>query len=704
MNLLTTDLYKGLNRNNSNLITFAASPKEKIKKTAGVKTEEQKPSIDFESKDMQIIVDGAKKAGVSLTEFIINKCATRVEAEKSVKTSVGRTEITTLIDGGQIFPKALEMVKSAQKSVQLEMFEFQNEDDVDRHPLGGAEAVPGSEEQQQLYDAIIEKNREFKEKNDGSRVQVILDASKWPGDANGKGDKFYNNLKMLKRLLDEDVDVVIYPRSSQGGTKIQHVKLLAVDGEKVMIGGENWGNHSPVNHDACVLIETKDEFKGQGSEVDNIIDVLFNKDWKFACKMIGLCGAMKEEEKHPNLKLIKDEVLPEAKEFMEVVGKLLDNPEYQKKLTKGEFYLPEVKPIENPAIKVLVNSPSEYFEHEIYPEEWDNESIRTYLIGKTDENGQEIKGKLDDPNTNYLRAELFVLSHKEIVDKVIQRHQEGSLDAKILVSPDLLEKFPLLNEPYDQLREAGVPIETFKVNEELNQRLHCKWAVLGHKDGDKLSNLDLLIGSANWSAAGLENNSYTGIRDDYPSNDTNIMDEIEISYKTDVEKSENEVKNDHKIYLGHELKSIFTPREKEEGEEKVLDPKTLFLNLKDNRKILKDREKALFEGQADYGEDHEEALEKIRNLQGHYELVADSLKQLAKYKRGNHEGAVVISNDETANTFVRQFNKDWAFTKVQKTPVSFTGNKRFQNTLYLPIKPNLPVKLESPGRMLNKVV
>lgn len=692
MNLMTMNLYKGFNRNNSNLITFKASTAPEPQKT-------ENTSINVDPKLAALLTSLSAKHSMTISDLIKSQISNKVEPEKSITAQVGRTNVTTLIDGEQIFKRALKEVKAAKKSIQIEMFEFQNKDDFDKHPQGGAETVKGSKQQQQLYDEIIKKRHE------GVKVQVILDASKWAGDADGKGGKFYNNLKMAKRLLDEGVDVAIYPRSSQGGTKIQHVKLLAVDSNKVMIGGENWGNHSPVNHDACVLIQTQNKFKGQGSEVDNIIDTLFNKDWQFSCKMMGLYGAMTEKETHPNLKIIQREILPEAKEYMAVIGNLFNDPKYKEKLKAPEFCSPEVKPVKNPAIKVLVNSPSEYLDNEIYPKDFDNESIRTHLLGKKDDKGNEIeKGKLNDPNVNYLRAELFVLSHKEIVEKIIERHKAKTLDAKILVSPDLLEKFPFLNKPYQKLREAGVPTETFKVNEELHQRLHCKWAVLGHKDEKKLDNLELLIGSANWSAAGLENNSKTGIRSDYKLDNAKLLNKINHSYRTSVEAAENEVRKNKEICPVNKLQSIFTPRVKVEGEKAVLDYKVLSANLKANKKSLNAREKALFIGQAEQGENHEKALASIRKLQGCYQLVGESLNRLTKYKRGNHEGAIVISNDAIAQTFVRQFEKDWKYTQIKKEPIAFTANNKLHNTLYLPVKSNSPVKLDSSGLILNKVI
>ena len=676
MNLITTNLNKVLNRNVSNPIAFTASDNDNKKEipvlvpTQNRLKGEDSPVFMYAEVAARLIKaanNSAQSVSELVNKLLFSKLA-KVEPEKSVTAEVGKTNVTTLIDGGQIFPKALEWVEGTKKGdcIQIEMFEFQNKDDADKHhPLGGADAVDGSKEQQKLYDTIIKKSKE------GVKVQTILDASKWPEDGFGRKEKFYNNLNMVKRLIDAGVDVAIYPRSTQGGTKIQHVKLLAIHskstGNKVMIGGENWGNHSPVNHDACVAIETQDKFKGQGSEVDNIIDTVFNKDWKFAWNMTGLYGAMTGKEQHSNLKIIKG-ILPEAAEYMKVIGEIYNDPKYRERFTKGEFYLPEVKPVKDPAIKVLLNSPVEYKTHGIYDKNMDNESIRTYLLGKKGDKGQEIQGKLNDPNMNYLRAELFVLTHKEVKEKIIERHKSGTLDAKILVSPDLLQKFPYLKPVYQELRKEGVPVEAFKVNEELKQRLHCKWAVLGHKDKDQAEpdKLELLIGSANWSALGLENNNGKGMRKDYVLHNKAILKQIDEKFKKDILTLEKAIKSDPK--MDKNMQSIFT--------NKGLD----YNKILENKKALNRKEKELFEQQIELNNtSNDESLKKIRALVGTYHLVEDFVNKKAKYKRGNHECAIVVENQDIAKTFVRQFEKDWEFTINKKEDLAFSANTRKPN-------------------------
>jgi phosphatidylserine/phosphatidylglycerophosphate/cardiolipin synthase-like enzyme len=98
-------------------------------------------------------------------------------------------------------------------------------------------------------------------------VQVILDPS--PGfDASKESEK----KKALKELRAAGVKVLFYPTTGSRG-QINHVKLLIVDGKQVLMGGMNWGTHSPYNHDLDLKIE--------GPAV-NYYEDLFAQDWKIS--------------------------------------------------------------------------------------------------------------------------------------------------------------------------------------------------------------------------------------------------------------------------------------------------------------------------------------------------------------------------------------------------------------------------------------
>jgi phosphatidylserine/phosphatidylglycerophosphate/cardiolipin synthase-like enzyme len=120
------------------------------------------------------------------------------------------------------------MIQEAKKAIHLEMYEFQ---------------------QISIADELIAK------KKAGLEVQVLLDQS---------------SHDMGNYLSRKGVEVRYYPPNA---SKINHVKLLSVDGNLSLIGGMNWGNHSPMNHDADILI------KGPAA---NDINTIFEKDWLYS--------------------------------------------------------------------------------------------------------------------------------------------------------------------------------------------------------------------------------------------------------------------------------------------------------------------------------------------------------------------------------------------------------------------------------------
>jgi phosphatidylserine/phosphatidylglycerophosphate/cardiolipin synthase-like enzyme len=614
-------------QNNNNVIPFKGKetlPKVKVP-TSPTQDPVNLPGVPLNQ--AKTFIEVANEMGVSIGDFFalnMKHLLTKiegVEAEPSVTVNVGRTKVTSLIDAKQIFEKTVEYIDSAKNSIQIEMFEMQNLDvDSDLWPSGGAERIPGWKEQQAILHKLIEKKKNDPKLN----VQVILDVHKWYQDGAGNYKRHYGNMKMIKYLKENGIDVVPYPRPAQGGAGLQHVKMLAVDGKKVILGGMNWGNHSAANHDACVAIETQSKYKN--SEVDNIVDKIFNQDWKFAWQRLGKTQFVngpvtKEEQKEYSgrAKKIKEENV----EYMNIVGKIFDKPEYRERYEKGDLNIVEVNPVKDPKIQVLVNNPREY----AYVGSQGEESI-----------GEYIKQRLDTAES--LKAELFVLSHKEIVNKIISRYLESQnggrpFDVEILISPGIIDDFPYCRKAISQLEEAGVPIRMFKVNKDIAQRLHTKWAVF--------DNEELLIGSANWSAVGLESNIETGQRNDYPL--TNALLDKKIGEKRDrIQELEKKVG----------LPTIYTSPNK-----------INFDLLKERRRLLKsDIEKLDLNDMDNLELMNEQHLVSFKKLLGYYNLLKTLEDRKEKYKRGNHECAVVVPNKELAATFLRQFDKDW----VHSTP------------------------------------
>ena len=613
----------------NNVIPFSAKPKKEVLPVAQYPTPKNINPVALPgvSKPLAVrIIDGANKQHVSVDTYLREYLKhlfwqPRVLPEASIARQVGKTNITTLIDGEQIFDKTMQFLQKAEKSIQIEMFEFQNlKIDGHKWPASGAEVVPGFEQQQKILKTLIQKRKQ----NPDMKIQVILDAHKWYIDGNGYR-KHYNNMDMIKYLKKNDIDVVPYPRAAQQGATLQHVKMLAVDGRHVIIGGMNWGSHSVANHDACVAIET---LPGQqNSEVDNIIEEIFNKDWKFAWQRLGatklITGPLTKAEQYKYNGLNR-EIKRENVEYMRVVGELYDNPNDRNRYSEYRLDLVKTNPVARPAIKILATKPREL---ELVGEEG-KETTRDYL-----------KQRIDSAKT--VRAELFVLSDKEIIETVVKRHKEGTLDAKFIVASEILEEFPYCRKAYSTLVENNVPVRLYNFDERINQRMHSKWAVFDNKE--------IVIGSTNWSAQGLNSNLEKGKRGDYELYSRKLNKQIR-GYLKEAVPYEKELGiptfyNPKSVDLDHEALRIRRQTMKKSYAE-LTKLGSCTLEVGGKKLTFDESQKASFAKVIDY-----------------YDLVKKRNNEKEKYKRGNNECAIAFTNHDIANVFVHQFDKDWIHSK-----------------------------------------
>jgi len=535
---------------------------------------------------------------------------------------VGNTRVHTLVDGGQIFDKTIEYLKSAEKSIQVEMFEFQNLTvDGDKWAQIGAEKVPGAKEQQQLLWMLIKK----KQANPNMKIQVILDAHKWSIDSYGNKTKHYANQDMIKFLKQKGIDVVPYPRTSQQGAALQHVKFVAVDGKKAIIGGMNWGTHSAANHDACVAIETLPSKKN--SEVDNMIEQIFNTDWKFSWQRVGetdlaagpLCEADQKYYKGTDKEIKKENV-----DYVNLLKDFYYTDEAQFRYREDALDLIKTNPVENPKIAILGTKPREL--DKIGAEGL--ETTREVLMDK-------IK------TCKKLRAEVFVLTDKELVKTVIKRVKAGELDAQFLMEEAF---FPYCENAYDELKENNIPIRIYKVDKTVNQRMHSKWAVFDDKE--------LMIGSTNWSAMGLNQNLKTGKREDYDLNTEEIDTEIKDYFKTAKE---------HEKMLG--LPSVAW--DGSENGHKILKGRLTTFRTAINELNKKGETKMSLDGKiySFINDEKMTAQSELQTIQGYYEIAKDRHNSKEKYKRGNNEAMIVFESPSLAKNFVKQFDRDWAHSE-----------------------------------------
>jgi len=124
----------------------------------------------------------------------------------------GPDQLVPLPDGPTAFAAIGDALQRARRSIDLELYEFQRLD------LAGL-----------LLDA-----------HDRGVVVTAIDD---PSERSSR--------PTWAELEQGGVRVVAFPVER---LTIDHVKLLIVDGERAIVGGINWGTHSPQNHDFDVLV------------------------------------------------------------------------------------------------------------------------------------------------------------------------------------------------------------------------------------------------------------------------------------------------------------------------------------------------------------------------------------------------------------------------------------------------------------------
>ncbi|HNW25990.1 MAG TPA: phospholipase D-like domain-containing protein [Candidatus Gastranaerophilaceae bacterium] len=575
----------------------------------------------------------AYKSGLTNDAFLRKKLkglhVLQVEPVESKTAIVGNTRVQTLIDGEQIFGKTLDYLKSAQESILIEMFEFQNLTvDGNKWAQNGAERVGGAREQQQILWTLIKK----RQANPNMKIQVILDAHKWYIDGNGNRVRHYANQDMIKFLKKNGIDVVPYPRGAQQGTLIQHIKLLVVDGKKAVLGGMNWGSHSPANHDACVAIETLP--KKKNSEVDNIIEEHFNRDWKFAWQRLGetkfVAGPLTQKEQkyyHGIDKRIKQENV----DYEKLLGEFYNTPEAKTRYKKGTLDLVHTNPVDDPQMEILGTKPKEF---ELIGDEG-TESTRRYLENKL------LKCKK-------LRAELFVFTDYELIEIIIDRVKKGELDAQIIVSSDILESFPPCRKGYIELKKNNIPVRLYKTDKRIRQRLHSKWAVFDDNE--------VLIGSTNWSQVALNQNLETGRRYDYDRSSKKIDDEIK-QYFESVKGAENDLNLPHLSWNGSVISYEALKQRKR------LIRGAINRVTKDGSAQIEINKTKLSFSKKD--------LPKMQKVHAYYTIIQERHNAKVKYKRGNNELTIVFKSPSLAKSvFEKQFDRDWKHSESEYEKLS----------------------------------
>jgi cardiolipin synthase A/B len=134
-------------------------------------------------------------------------------ASSLLPLAAGTDRLWPLPDGPDAFAVIRQQLTLAQRSIQLEMYEFQRPD---------------------LAGMIVD---DFAR---GVAVTALMDPSERSSSA------------IWALLQQAGIRVVAFPIEPR---TIDHVKLLIVDSERAVVGGINWGRNSPLNHDFDVLAE-----------------------------------------------------------------------------------------------------------------------------------------------------------------------------------------------------------------------------------------------------------------------------------------------------------------------------------------------------------------------------------------------------------------------------------------------------------------
>lgn len=567
----------------------------------------------------------AKKLG-----FSSHKASVHPVPSKTIR--VDNLRVTSLIDGGQIFKKTLEYIEGSKKSIQIKMFEFQNlKIDGGVWPRNGAEHLPGTEDQQKILERLVKK----KQSNPDMKIQMILDAHKWYIDGTGQRKRHYGNQEIIKYLNEKGIDVVFYPKDAM----IQHEKVLIVDGEKAVVGGMNWGNHSCANHDACFAIE---KVKGKNSFVDNLMHD-FNIDWKFSWYKIGkkrfVDGPLNEAEqaKYKGVnKIIKEENV----HFYNLLKDFYDTPEARTRYAQGRLDLIEASPVENSPIKIWRTKPRELAE-----------------IG---ESGKEeiLEAIMDKVQTaKKIRGELFFFTDKEIVKTIIKRVKAGELDAKFIIEKNV---FPYCENAYDEMKAAGIDIRIYKGDKKTNQRMHAKWTVFDDEE--------IFMGSANWTSRALRQNVKTGMRHDLPLNTAEIENKI-LYFINEVRPHEDKLKLPNVQWDGssgmyEELK--YTRSLLKAVYHKLNETGEASFSLGGRNYSFKESEKAVTVDGKKYPfkkNDDRTVMTELRKIKEFYNQIKKKHLSKERYQRGNNEIAIGLKSANMAKTFLKQFDLDYAYSK-----------------------------------------
>ncbi len=134
MNLIINNADKFPDKKHISLISFAASKKDDAPTLKQTQARYETYPVMLRPSTAQALFERAEASSNSVSRIIEKLLKTQphigVLPEPSITKEVGKTKVTTLIDGEQIFKKTIKYIKNAEKSIQIEMFDFQSKEDL----------------------------------------------------------------------------------------------------------------------------------------------------------------------------------------------------------------------------------------------------------------------------------------------------------------------------------------------------------------------------------------------------------------------------------------------------------------------------------------------------------------------------------------------------------------------------------------------
>lgn len=408
-----------------------------------------------------LVVITMKTIIFTLTLIVFN-CFSQTSPLVPVDTSSTTNAIKLVIDREEIFPAVINLIENAQEEILLNIYLFGGDDNFTQGPdyIGIGKRIVDILEEKMLNGVrvriITPKPSSVQEKNNNIqnklKNQGLEDVDKEEIKSEPSYEPVYNYaLQKGLPLLPSNTEVL--PGSTLW--KIDHSKLLIVDGKEALIGGMNFAETVASNRDAMTLIT---------GPIIKQLKAIFANSWNYSLEQIN-----KHAKKFPEIT-----ISPEMKNVM-----LLAQTDESKINTRNEESIQDG--YEAGEVQLTLTSP--YIQNSRY----------------------EIISRLNSTNSgDQIKIAMLLFTDTELIDAVIAAHKRG-VNIKVLLdpnrslygvdakgAPNVLAVKPFI--------EAGIEVRNF--NHMPGQELHMKLMIIERSSGSK----EFAMGSLNWTVGALEAN------------------------------------------------------------------------------------------------------------------------------------------------------------------------------------------------------